>query len=214
MTGYRERYRGNQAYFGAEPNRFLLDHLDRVVAGGRVLDIGIGQGRNGLPLARLGFRVTGIDSSPDAIATTGDAARAEGLSVELWQGSFVDFEPPERFDALLLFGVLQELPRPLWSELFDRLGRWTAPGGLLFVTAWHVGDPRYRKYAAAGVALAEHSFEVPGVGVRSFLAPGEIAERLADWRLLHHFEGLGPPHHHGDGRLEQHGDVEVVAVRE
>ena len=214
MTSYEERYRDCAAYFGDGPNAFLIDHLDRVRAGGRILDIGVGQGRNAMPLARLGYQVTGIDSAPEAIVATRALVDAEALAMTLWQGSFVDFEAEVGFDAILVFGVLQELPRDLWATLFARLRAWLAPGGLLFMTAWQVDDPRYATYAASGEALGLHSFTVPGVGVRSYLEHSEIVTLLSELTIVHHWEGLGDPHHHGDGVLERHGSVEVVALRD
>ena len=45
------------------------------------MDLGGGQGRNCLPLARMGFEVVVVDSSPAALDQVAAAAAGEGLSI-------------------------------------------------------------------------------------------------------------------------------------
>lgn len=51
--------------------------------GARVVDVGCGAGRHVLALAKRGFRVTGIDRSPDRLSAASIARDAEGLELEL-----------------------------------------------------------------------------------------------------------------------------------
>jgi SAM-dependent methyltransferase len=60
------------------PNRFLAEMV-RGRKPGRALDVGMGQGRNSLFLARLGWEVTGIDVSDKGI----DLARKEAARLSL-----------------------------------------------------------------------------------------------------------------------------------
>src|SRR2546422_214241 len=53
-----------------------------VKAGGRLLDIGCGAGREALGFARAGFRVVGIDIAPAMIAAARENAARAGLGVE------------------------------------------------------------------------------------------------------------------------------------
>jgi SAM-dependent methyltransferase len=49
---------------------------------GRALDVGMGQGRNALYLASLGWRVTGIDISDEGLRQAREAAVARKLTIE------------------------------------------------------------------------------------------------------------------------------------
>jgi len=51
--------------------------------GARVVDVGCGAGRHALALAKRGFRVTGIDRSPDRLSAASGARDAEGLDLDL-----------------------------------------------------------------------------------------------------------------------------------
>lgn len=66
--------------FNPEPNAFLIS----IVEGrkpGKALDVGIGDGRNALYLARLGWDVTGFDPADRAVALA--QSRAESLELKL-----------------------------------------------------------------------------------------------------------------------------------
>lgn len=91
----------------AAPNRELLDAARSLLqsgAGSRCLDLGCGAGRNAVPLAQLGYDVTGVDRSRPML----DAARRRALRGDAARGSL-------RF----LLGTMASLPFPAGS--FDLL---------------------------------------------------------------------------------------------
>lgn len=81
-----------------------VDALIRLVGlpgGARVLDLGCGPGRHALPLARRGFRVTGVDRTPAYLAEARRRAEAEGLAIELVHADMRDFRRPVAFDLVI-----------------------------------------------------------------------------------------------------------------
>ncbi len=196
---------------GEEALPLLLRFVDRIPAGGRVLEIGAGRGERALPLARRGLRVTVFEKDPAATAALRAEAQAEGLALELRADDplAADCEPP--FDAVLAFDRLQALTRPEGASLLYRMIGWLAPGGLLMLTTVHVDDPGYDACRAGWQKIGLHSFRSPEGVVRTFLARSEILDLLIGWDVLFHSEGLGPVHEHEPRRLERHGVVELVA---
>ena len=207
-------YNGTYAqadYFGAEPSVLLEKYAEWIPDGARVLDIGAGQGRNTLPLARRGCHVTALDPSAVALETIAAAAKAEKLDIELVQKGFMAYEPPRVFDVILCFGLMQILNYRENASLVTRLHQWLRSGGTLFLTAWHMGDPSFERLTREWERLGIRSFRSPeGDRHRLFLEQGEILKLFFRWQPVHHWEGLGPVHRHGDGPEEQHGDIEVV----
>jgi tellurite methyltransferase len=214
MTDYDRLYTEHASYFGAEPAPMLVEHAGLIPTGGRVLDIGIGQGRHALHLARHGYKVTGIDPSPVALDAVREKAAAEGLSLELLPCGFEDYDPgSEPFAAILVFGLLQSLTRSQGASLLHRLRAWTHRGGLVYLTAWHVDDPAYAEISTSWQCIGLHSFCSHDNEVQTYLARGEILDLMIGWWQVHHWEGLGPEHRHGNGPPERHGVVELVAAR-
>lgn len=62
---------------------YLAGVLGRRAPGGRVLDLGCGIGRHAIELARLGFRVIGLDVSEWALRRADEAAAEAGVELEL-----------------------------------------------------------------------------------------------------------------------------------
>lgn len=213
MSHYDPSYAATDAYFG-DPDPILLEHLDALPEGGRVLDIGVGQGRHALELAARGFRVTGIDPSAEAIGQCRAAAAERGLELELIHGDVFEYAPEARFDAILCFGLMQILPRGDNASLVHRFYEWTGDGSVVFLTAWHVDDPSYDRIADTWERVGLHSFRSPDGEYRTYLARGVMKTLFRAWKTLHRRETLGPPHRHGEGGEEhRHGVIELVAQR-
>jgi len=209
---YDSIYRDTSDYFGA-PSKLLTDHLGLIRPGGRVLDVGVGQGRNALAAARAGFEVVGLDPSVEAIEQTRCAAEAEGLSIELLNIDFMDFDTKRPFDAILVFGLVQLLSRARIASLFHRIYAWSTRDTVLMMRAWHVDDPLYDELSEMWEPAGLHSFRSADGAFRTFLPRGMLRDIFLQWRPHLFEEYLGPEHSHGGGPEHSHGNVDFVAVR-
>lgn len=75
----------------------------------RVLDLGCGQGRDALFIARKGHSVLGVDISETGISQMLEDARKEGLNIDGVVADIVEFEPVGEYDVILLDRVLHML---------------------------------------------------------------------------------------------------------
>ena len=109
-----------------------------VPAGGRVLDVACGIGRHSVPLAKCGYRVTGIDLSSQFIEDARRYAREEGVDVEFAVGDFLSLEQMAdthpRFDAIVnMFTSHSYYGRDGDLKMFGDLRRLASPGAVLVV---------------------------------------------------------------------------------
>jgi 2-polyprenyl-3-methyl-5-hydroxy-6-metoxy-1,4-benzoquinol methylase len=77
--------------FNTTPNAFLMEVV-KVLKPGRALDIGIGQGRNSVYLAKLGWDVTGFDISECGMELARKSAAAAGVKINTFKASIDDFD--------------------------------------------------------------------------------------------------------------------------
>ena len=94
------------------PTKVIVDFfnsLDR--KGARVLDVGCGQGRDAVFIARLGHAVTGVDMSPNGIRDLNAAAIKDNLPIEGIVADVRAFEPSGVFDVILIDRTLHMLSR-------------------------------------------------------------------------------------------------------
>jgi 2-polyprenyl-3-methyl-5-hydroxy-6-metoxy-1,4-benzoquinol methylase len=85
-----------------EPHQELIAFFTGLATKGKVLDIGCGQGRNAIALARLGYEITGIDTSKVGIQQMIQIARTEDLNVTGIVDDIYTFENYSLFDVILL----------------------------------------------------------------------------------------------------------------
>jgi ubiquinone/menaquinone biosynthesis C-methylase UbiE len=137
------------------PNQTLMRFAaeERAAGGKYLLDIGCGAGRNAVPLARHGWRVTGIDLSWPMLPAAAERAQAEPLA----RGVRVVMAPMERLpivsasmDFIVAHGIWN-LARSSaqFQAALGEAARVARPGAALFVFTFS------RTTLAAGVTPVE-----------------------------------------------------------
>jgi SAM-dependent methyltransferase len=119
-----------------EADRRRLARLRRVVASGRLLDVGSATGTF-LEVAESAFAAEGVEPDPG----TGLGARAAGRRVTI--GTLADLPGPAGgFDAITMLHVLEHLDSP--RRALERAHELLRPGGILLVETPTVDSPWFR----------------------------------------------------------------------
>ncbi len=112
----------------------LLRHLQELglEEGSRILDAACGSGLSTIPLARRGYRVTGIDRSQAMLELAREKAAAENLEVRLQTGDLLGLDIGESFRAVICMhsGLDYILELDNLQKAFFNLRRCLEPGGL------------------------------------------------------------------------------------
>ncbi|MBK8500812.1 MAG: class I SAM-dependent methyltransferase [Saprospiraceae bacterium] len=101
MTVTYDKYYQTENLFG-EPYPELIEFLAEYPLKGKVLDLGCGQGRDAIALARLGYSVMGIDNSKVGIDQMNQISKAKDLNLVGRVGDIYSFDNFEEFDIILL----------------------------------------------------------------------------------------------------------------
>jgi cyclopropane fatty-acyl-phospholipid synthase-like methyltransferase len=212
---YDQAYRDTATYFGGAPDPLLEKWASRLESRRPVLDVGCGQGRNSVYLARQGLTVHSVDSSRVAINQLQHRISEDELAIRTICACFSDADlERDHYGGILVFGLVQELEWPDIGNLTEFCRRHLAAGGLLFVTAFSTLDPIYPYHHRTWQSIGHNSYRSPEGGIRTYLDPDQILALFDGYDVLHHWEGLGPEHSHGDGPPERHGRVETVLRRQ
>jgi 2-polyprenyl-3-methyl-5-hydroxy-6-metoxy-1,4-benzoquinol methylase len=101
MTTKYDKYYQTENLFG-EPYPDLIEFFAEYPRKGKVLDLGCGQGRDAIALARLGYSVTGIDNSRVAIDQMNKIGQKEKLNLDGRVGDIFSFDRFSEFDIVLM----------------------------------------------------------------------------------------------------------------
>ncbi|GMQ31365.1 class I SAM-dependent methyltransferase [Algoriphagus confluentis] len=96
-----DKYYQTENLFG-EPYPELIEFFSGFPTKGKVLDLGCGQGRDAIALARLGYSVTGIDNSKVGINQMKEIGQNENLDLDGQVGDIYTFDRFGEFDFILL----------------------------------------------------------------------------------------------------------------
>ena len=108
-TQYEKFYQSDDYYWGTEPADFLelLINLKPPRPGMKILDIGCGEGKDAVYMAKRGYAVTAFDLTESGIAKTKRLAEKTGVRINAYTDDINTFETGERFDIIYSSGTLQ-----------------------------------------------------------------------------------------------------------
>lgn len=105
-----------------KPTAIFVDFFNEFeMEAARVLDVGCGQGRDAIFIARKGHSVVGVDISHNGIRDLNDAAVRENLPIEGVVADIVSYEPDGLFDIILIDRTLHMLDRQDRLSVLGRL---------------------------------------------------------------------------------------------
>lgn len=132
---YDERYRGEDFYYGTEPNDFLRESIGFIPRGGRVLCLAEGEGRNAVFLAENGFKVTAVDSSPYGVQKQQALAARKSVSIVSICADLAEYDfGTEAWDGIV--SIFCHLPPALRKLVNARSVAALKPGGVLILEAY------------------------------------------------------------------------------
>src|SRR6266699_283415 len=188
-------------YYGLRPSTKLEQFLnDTHPPGGEALDLGCGEGRNSLLLARYGYHVHAIDSSSQGIQKLEKYAHSQGLDnidCEVADVRTVQLKP-NFYDAIVAVTVLDHITEDEGKKVAEAIIEALKPGGFVFIESFTVHDPAARTVTRENETISETaSF------VQHFFNEGELAawfsqlETVLYEEVMKYDDSHGEPHYHG-----------------
>lgn len=175
-----QRYSEAGFAFGTEPNDFLAANAERYLPPrGEILCLAEGEGRNAVFLARVGFRVTGVDSSAVGLAKANKLAEQHGVDIRTVVADLGDFDlGVERWDGIV--SIWCHTPEDLRARLHRSVVAALRRGGVFLLEAY---TPKQLEYKTGGPPTAERTMTL--AAVRQELAGLDFLEAEEKIREVH-----------------------------
>ena len=162
---WNEKYTTEKYLFGQEAIPFLQDHVG-LLPKGQVLDLAIGEGRNGIFLATQGFEVTGVDISEEGLKKAQALAAKHGVTITTVVADLETYKiPANTFDVIICTYYLQR-------DLFPKIAAALKPGGMALIETYTMDHLQHR----------------PRFNKTYLLEPNELLTMLPGLRVLRYQE--------------------------
>jgi len=193
VNTYNKIYSENKNVFGLKPTAILETALKVVSNKSIALDIGAGQGRDTIFLAKSGFAVDSIEKSDVAINYLKSLNNSNICPI---QTRIEDFDIVEdRYDLINAINVLQFVEDENIPNVTTKIKAGLKSGGVVVIASFTEEDPSF----------LEQSF-------KKYFAKGELKKLFSDFEIIFYREKLVDDNPHGGTPYpHQHGAVEVVA---
>lgn len=193
-TKYEEKYEGDMYYWGIEPNTLCYEimKLKPPKKPYKVLDIGCGEGKDAVFLARNGYRVTAFDLAENGLKKAKKLAEYSGVEVNFFKADIKDYVLKDDYDIIFCSGVLHYLEKEYRKEFIDHLKQHTALNGL---NVMNVFVQKYFIDIAPDLEDSERNIKEPW-------STGELDGYYHDWYFYNREEVIfdcnsgGVPHKH------------------
>lgn len=132
QTAYEERYQQDAYYWGIVPNRLCYEimKLRPPVKPYRVLDIGCGEGKDAVFLAKNGYLVSAFDIADAGLKKARELAQQNHVSIDFFKADINDYAPHAQFDIVFSSGVFHYIALSQRKKLTDALKAHTASHGI------------------------------------------------------------------------------------
>ncbi len=182
--------------FGAAPNRTVTELEHMFDKAWTVLDVGCGDGKNAVYLAKQGFEnIDAFDINENAVAKIERICAAQNLSINTQITSVKDFVFEKKYDLMLSFGVFHFVEKDEWKAFIKKAQENTNIGGIHVIQMFNDSIPPTPDIAPFAVGMA---------------TDGELKELYEGWEIIQ-FLFYTFEEEHPDVPLHKHASNKLVA---
>ena len=132
LTEYDKRYSTEGYYWGQTPNTLCYEimRLKPPTKPHKVLDIGCGEGKDAVFLARNGYKVTAFDISEKGLLKARELANHCNVKIDFFKADVRDFRLETDYDIIFSSGVFHYIPQEQRMIVIENLKKHTLASGI------------------------------------------------------------------------------------
>ena len=191
---------------------YLLGNFLQKIPKGKVLDLGSGDGKNSLFLAKNGFTVHAIDIDLKAIENLKRESKKEKLKINIIKDDIRKFSIKEKaYDLILAINSLIFMKKAEFKKTITQIKKGLKNGGVVIISGFTIRDSSYLKLKKRYRPVGKHTFKDSNEQYWQFLSEHELKSYfLKDFQILFYSERKimdSIPFYH------THGIAELVAQK-
>jgi 2-polyprenyl-3-methyl-5-hydroxy-6-metoxy-1,4-benzoquinol methylase len=176
----------NKFYWGLRPSP-LLKKIIKLAPKGKALDIGGGEGRNSIFLAKNGFKVTAIDLSAEALEKLKNIAQENRLKVSTQVIDVRSFKfSPNQYSLIISISTLDFLKKSKAEEIIKKIKKSLVPEGIVYLSVFSTKGPLFCKIKRLDLKpIEENAFYLSKRKIyRHFFTQDELKGYFNDFEII------------------------------
>ncbi|MFH1412977.1 MAG: methyltransferase domain-containing protein [bacterium] len=199
MTDYNNKYSSAECYFGKNPHSLVVDLTKHLLKNAKILDLGAGEGKNAIYLAKQGFDMVALDSSEVGIKKIKQLAQQLDLQINAEVDDVINFlDKGGTYDAIIGINVLQFLKQSDINNVIEKIKIRTNIDGFNAIVSFIAPDDEKKQ-----VAINKN---------RYLFNKGELKKYYDKWDVLKYVEKWSEWETHGEDS-HQHYIVSLLAQK-
>ncbi|MFP4662500.1 MAG: class I SAM-dependent methyltransferase [Halanaerobiales bacterium] len=207
---WEERYNDMKDSWGIEAEYTLIQY-EELVPEGKILDIGVGEGRNILKFALKGYEIEGIDISRTAIDRCERLLNETECRYTLSCYNLLDYEiKADTYSLILSTWVLNFIKKSESFNLLNRMKEGLIKGGVIYLGVFSKEDPMFHTYKNSYSEVEEGTFYLEDRDLYyTYYDLNELMDLFGDkFELVCRKEDYSLDYGHGDRHY--HGAIELM----
>lgn len=145
MNSWIDLYEHLKGSYGDEPEHLLIEYIN-LIDKGKVLDLGVGTGRNSLFLSSIGYDVEGVDIVDENIKNYLEKSKELQLNVDGTVADIREFEIKENeYSLIIVSWVLNFFKKSEIDMIIEKIKKGLKPKGIVYFGAFSILDDFYIK---------------------------------------------------------------------
>jgi len=158
---WKDEYKKKSFYWGLKPD-LELENVLNYAKKGVALDIGAGEGRNSIFLAKNGFEVEAIDKVAEGLKKCSKLSAEKNLPIKTQKVNVTDFKFEEnKYSLIISVASIDFLKLSEIEKIIVKIKKSLKEGGILYLFVFSIKDPAFVRCREKLEMTEENTFYLP-----------------------------------------------------
>lgn len=191
----KEYKKTKKSLWGMKPLSIIVELEKKLKRNSKILDLGCGEGRDAIYLAKKGHRVTAMDISETAIERLNKISKDKKLKIKAEVGDLETYKIKEDYDVVIALASMHFLSKKKIYSLIKEIKKRTKEGGFNLIIVFRKGDS------------SEGQFKM------YYFDNGELSKLYSDWEIISYREFRKKDQHGKKGKIHYHRNANLFAKK-